>query len=678
MQKVALVVVALVLMTIITMPNAHAQSDGVTVKNALVVLTGQNDSVIGPAIATGGSPSSIKKTLELTKELLSVTAPYTSTQKDGHFELDVPSNSGAYNVTVFAPSFVASDATSISTSSNTSDLTIFMQPSAMISGRVVDDHGEPISGIVVAAESPHSANYDITMDDGIFVLDTGLKTGLHKIYAFEPGIDTAKIQNLLNDTEIDVPVQSKFPSFFKKQNEGYLMYSSVVEVKQGKLTTLNIQLKRSQTIFGKVVDGNGNPVPDAAVFAFNSNGTMANALAITERDGKYILNNDLPSGTYTVIVPALFSKGYTSASATIQLPSTDSVNFTLHKSSTISGKVVDGKGKAVRNATVFAISETLNSKDTELAQFLAASAATAKTDQQGLFTLNSGIGEGAYVVTAAFGSVPLSNSIAVQAGDNAANITLNFAETIVASGKVVDSNDGKPIKNALVVPSFANAISGTEIFASKTNSEGAFYVIVPLRDNNTKSLFSEISVSADGYNTTTVEAKTDTVVKMERLPFAKLTGQVVAQKSLSPPIETVLTRKGTIILNHDGTNYSVGLQTNSRMLDANFDPQNKRFTMQFEGAQGGAGRSEFIIPKEFLASPFVVSLDGKEVQQDDDNNSSVKVSENQTHATIEVEHEHGLQEITIQGTTAVPEFPFPAVIVAAGLSASLAYRRLHR
>jgi hypothetical protein len=113
------------------------------------------------------------------------------------------------------------------------------------------------------------------------------------------------------------------------------------------------------------------------------------------------------------------------------------------------------------------------------------------------------------------------------------------------------------------------------------------------------------------------------------------------------------------------------------MLDASFDPQNKRFTMQFEGAQAGAGRSEFIIPKEFLASPFVVSLDGKEVQQDDDN-SNVKVSENQTHATIEVEHEHGLQEITIQGTTAVPELPFPAVIVAAGLAASLAYRRLHR
>jgi len=160
---------------------------------------------------------------------------------------------------------------------------------------------------------------------------------------------------------------------------------------------------------------------------------------------------------------------------------------------------------------------------------------------------------------------------------------------------------------------------------------------------------------------------------MEKTPSAKISGVVLAQKSLSPPIETVITRKGTIIFDQEGTKYEVGLQTNSRVLGASFDPPNKRINFELEGAQGAAGRSEFAIPKEFLAGPFVVSMEGGVVQPE-----SIRVSENQTHATIELEHEHGLQEITIQGTTAVPEFPLPAALAAAGLAAALLYRRLVR
>jgi hypothetical protein len=58
---------------------------------------------------------------------------------------------------------------------------------------------------------------------------------------------------------------------------------------------------------------------------------------------------------------------------------------------------------------------------------------------------------------------------------------------------------------------------------------------------------------------------------------------------------------------------------------------------------------------------------------------SVITTENQTHAIIAVEHEHDLREITIQGTTAVPEFPLPAVLTAAGITAMLVvWNRLRR
>lgn len=665
MQKFAL---ALALAVIMVMPAASAQTDSVPVKNALVVLTGQSDNIIQPALAAGGSPSSIKKTLETAKALLSVSAPNASTDEDGRFMLDAPLNSGAYNVTVFAPGFVASDATNIAAGS--SNVTVFMQPSAMVSGRVIDEQGRPVSGIVVAAASPYSANYDVTMDDGVFVLDSGLRTGEHKIFAFKPGFDTVRLQGLLNSTELGMLPGSKFPTFLKAQDGGYVSYSSSIELEQGKLSTLNIQLTASQEISGRIADENGNPVPNVAVFAFDGNGTMANAAAIADSEGRYTLGNDISAGTYTVIVPSLFSKGYVPASVKVNVPTTGDVNFVLHKSSTISGKVVDANGAAVANATVFAISKSLNLNNTELAQFLAAGAATTETDKQGTFTMGRGIGEGTYIVTASFGNVPVSNSIEVQAG-SPANIVLGFSEKIMIAGQVTDGS--RPVENALVMPGFASAIPGAELFAARTGPDGTFLLTVPLRDNSTKSLFDEISVSAEDYATATAPANSGVSVKMEKAPFAKISGVVVAQKSLSPPIETVLTRKGTIIFEHEDVKYGVELQTNSRIINASFDQPNKRINIELEGAQGAAGKSEFVIPQEFLAGPFVISLDGQVMQPE-----NVKVSENQTHATVELQHEHGIREITIQGTAAIPEFPLPLALAATGLAAIMLYQRLAR
>jgi len=106
------------------------------------------------------------------------------------------------------------------------------------------------------------------------------------------------------------------------------------------------------------------------------------------------------------------------------------------------------------------------------------------------------------------------------------------------------------------------------------------------------------------------------------------------------------------------------------MLDASFDPASKRISVRLEGVQGSAGMSEFTIPKEFMAGPFAVSLDGKLTQAE-----GMTMSENQAHAMVALEHDHGLQEITIQGTTAVPEFPLPAALAAIGFATLLLFRR---
>jgi hypothetical protein len=115
---------------------ASAQS-GVPVKNALIVVSTQDDIVLQSMLATGGSPSGVLKALETAEELLSASAPRSSTDAAEQFALDAPLNPGTYNVTVFAPGFVASsDSFAVDGAGAAKNLTIFMQPSAMVSGRV--------------------------------------------------------------------------------------------------------------------------------------------------------------------------------------------------------------------------------------------------------------------------------------------------------------------------------------------------------------------------------------------------------------------------------------------------------------------------------------------------------------------------------------------------------------
>lgn len=662
MKRFALAALALAVILVIP---ASAQT-GIPVKNALVVVSGQDDAILQSMLAAGGSPSSVLKALKTAEGLLSAMAPSVPTDEAGRFELDAPLSPGTYNVTVFAPGFVASsDSIAVDGAGAGKNLTIFMQPSAMVSGRVTDEQGRPVSGIVVAASSPHSANYDITMDDGVFVLDTGLKAGSHDIYAFKPGVDVARLQALLNSTGLGM-LENKVPAVFKAGDAGYVAHASAVQLEQGKLTTLNVQLESSHAISGRVTDGAGNPVSGVAVFAFGV-GSMADTAAITDSEGRYVLNNDLAPGMYTIVIPSLFSKGYAPASSAVTVPAENAVDFALDMSGTISGRVVDAGDNPVAGAKIFAISNDLDLDDTQLTQFLAAGMATAKTDQDGRFALGSGIGNGTYIVTASFGSVPASSSIEVEAG-NPADIALDFKETITVKGKVADGA-GRPIEGAFVVPSFASAIPGAELFAARTGPGGEYELTIPLKDNSTKPLFDEVTASADGYRSAT--ARSNATVELEAMPASKITGVVIAQKPLSPPVETVLTRKGTVVFEHEGAQYEVGLQTNARVLGATFDPPGKSISLNLEGVQNAAGRSEFSIPREFMSGPFAVSLDGRPAEE-------TSTTENQTHATIAIDHEHDLKEITIQAATAVPELPLPAALAAAGMAAALAWKRLRR
>jgi hypothetical protein len=435
-----------------------------------------------------------------------------------------------------------------------------------------------------------------------------------------------------------------------------------VQLEQGKLTTLNVQLEGSHAISGRVTYGAGNPVQDVAVFAFDGSGAMVDSAAITDSDGQYRLDNDLAPGKYTIVIPALFSGDFAPASKEVAVPAENAADFALDRSGAISGRVTDAGGNPVAGALVSATKDA-GSSGTQLAQFLAAGPAPTEAGPDGRFTLG-GIGSGTYIVTASFGSVPASGSAQASAGSTI-DIALDFRETIAIRGKVTDAA-GAAIEGASVVPSFASAISGAELFAARTGSDGEYELVVPLMDNDTASLFEQVAITAPGYRGAT--APGNSTAKLDRLPSVEIAGVVMAQKPLSPPVETVLTRKGTVLFEHAGAQYGVGLQTNARVLAAEFDPPRRSVSLDLEGVQDAKGRTEFSIPKEFMSGPFAVALDGQL--------ADASATENQTHSIIAVEHDQGLKRITIQGATAVPEFPLPAAIAAAGLAGVLAWKRL--
>lgn len=668
LNRLALGILAVAIICSAVLP-ASAQSDGVPVRNALVVVADHDSEQLQRLLDAGGTPSNVAKMLKAAEELISTSAYSASTSANGTFAFNAPLAAGTYNASVFAPGYVMSGAAptlAIGTAGESQDVTVFMQPSAVISGKVTGQAGEPLSGIVVAIGSRHSANYDVTMDDGVFVLDTGLTTGTHQIFAFKPALANAsRLQELFEDANI--PIESRVGQFIRKQPEGYIGFATSVKVEQGKLTILNIELADSNMISGKVTNTDGKPVPGVAVLAFGAGSDEVRSIAITDEEGNYTLNNDLAPGQHNIIVPSIFSRGLSSYSANVTVPADTEHDIMLQNSTTIGGRVVDANGNPVAGARVTAIDKQASQAES-IQEFLTGSMAETMSGSDGRFAISRGLTNGTYIATAYFGDVPVVSSAEVASGTASEQIKLDFSDVISIRGTVRDKA-GIPIENAVVAPGFASVFSNTDAFSVTSGPAGKFELTAPIRDSADESLYDELIVSAPNYETATAQVAPDMEVRLNKINDASISGTVIAQKTAQPPIEVALSRQGTLVFAHNGTEYGVGIRTNSRVVDASFDQPSKRIDLVLEGVQGSAGFSDLAVPKEFLGGPFALSLGGV-VSKD------FTMSENQTHSVISIAHDHGLQELTLQGTNVVPEFPAAPISAALALVAALAYRRL--
>lgn len=366
-------------------------------------------------------------------------------------------------------------------------------------------------------------------------------------------------------------------------------------------------------------------------------------------------------------MPSIFSRGYSPYEANLTVPVGNELDIVLQNSTAIGGRVVDADGDPVAGATVSAIDKGA-SQTTSIQEFLAGGMSETTSGSDGSFTINRGLANATYIATASFGDVPVASTVELDSGDRSAQIELPFTDVISIRGTVRDPS-GVPIENASIAPGFVSVIAGGDAFSVTSGSGGRFVLTAPTSGSSEESLYDEVIVAAPTYETTIAQVSPEMIVTLNKIANASIEGSVIAQKSAQPPIEIALSRQGTMVFAHNGTEHQVGIHTNSRIVDASFDQPGKTINVRLEGVQGSAGMSELAVPKDFLGGPFVLSLD-------DTMSKDFTMSENRTHTIVTVAHDHGLQELTLQGTTVVPEFPAALVAAAIAVTAGLAFRRL--
>ena len=202
------------------------------------------------------------------------------------------------------------------------DVNLVLKKGLSLSGKVVDEKQNPISGAKVSARKEGGGTFvmdfsqnvpvgkgqeaALTDNEGAFVLD-GLEAGMYKIKATAKGYSQSEV--------------------------GGIRLSSGTAPEP-----LKIVLQAGITISGRVGDGSGNPLQGAKVRASGrGEGGHISRSAETDEDGRYEIDS-LSSGSYKVRTQL---KGYAQKEIEDVSPPAKDINFTLSDAGSITGRVVE-------------------------------------------------------------------------------------------------------------------------------------------------------------------------------------------------------------------------------------------------------------------------------------------------------------------------------------------------
>lgn len=206
-------------------------------------------------------------------------------------------------------------------------------------------------------------------------------------------------------------------------------------------------LTANRAISGKVMDGAGNGIANAEVFAYNPNGFGFPSHAKTAADGSYTMK--VTPGTYTVgaFIPGM--PPVPEISVVVKDADESNVNLKVVKpEQTITGRVTDENGNALAKAPVWAHKADGPGN------------AYAETNAQGNYTLY--VGKGTWIVEAfAPGYGPLGSKTVILDAANPNASDKNFTPNMnfgVISGKVAKDAGTQGIDGAML---WAEGVNGT-------------------------------------------------------------------------------------------------------------------------------------------------------------------------------------------------------------------------
>lgn len=114
-----------------------------------------------------------------------------------------------------------------------------------------------------------------------------------------------------------------------------------------------------------------------------------------------------------------------------------------------------------------------------------------------------------------------------------------------------------------------------------------------------------------------------------------------------------------------GEQFNVDIASSSNVSHFQFSQEQKAVKFTVEGQTGTTGVTQVTVPKAMLSGNMMVMVDGQVVTPD--SNSVIVTSNTSTETTFELNYHHSQHEVTVTGTSVVPEFPVSMLAMAAAL-----------
>ncbi len=347
------------------------------------------------------------------------------------------------------------------------------------SGTVYASTGVPVSGAMVTAYGSNGSGIATTDASGHFLINEGLQTGLYTVMTMKDGYLYSSTENVLvtapsetsgvtiylnlsgviagkitdNDTSNGLPSITVFAmpssgssSYFGvaetdasgnyeiTMNLGTGSYNVSVSLPQGyvgstigpvsvtagsKTTGINLSLKKSGIMSGRITTPLGAPLANLTVIAMSSGTTTYYGTGETNATGYYRITSGLGTGSYQVIVSSGMSFNETSGVSVTAGSETPNINLQLDTtppspSGIITGKVTDASSNPIVGADVEADGQTTYSFG------------SATTDEQGNYVIFEGLPTDTYTVTVSHVGYVSANRTNVSVTENQVTDNINF------------------------------------------------------------------------------------------------------------------------------------------------------------------------------------------------------------------------------------------------------------